>query len=369
MHSNLGKYHWFNLYRYHILNTRGKIMKNLMKLPLHEPPIRSYLHNAYQSSIWDPKESFQPWFYMNYIHLVCEHYFLQYYLPDFSGNNWGIVTPFMDQKIINKDFIIQNKIDLISMIMKEIQTGWYVITYVNEKYIPETIAFKHKRNYNHMIMIYGYDSSDNSFLFSGFDHNWTLREGKVDFEQFELAYYDNKYDYANTEDRMQFLKLRINEDLQFDFDITVFMRHLVIFRDSMPPDFNVFTQLKSKKEAHYGLNTYNLMAKHIDELLCGDETIIIRNLVISLHLLAEHKGLMVERLRFIVNNKGIDLSSAIEDYTSLQRELTITRNKMLKFYITKNKNDIKMIPRKLAELKVKESLYITKILEFCDFQQ
>ncbi|PWW03211.1 hypothetical protein DFQ01_107108 [Paenibacillus cellulosilyticus] len=337
-------------------------MKQIIELPLYEPKVKSYLHHAYQFAITGKDQKTKAsWFYMNYIHLVCEYYFLQFYMPDQDGDNWGIKNPFIEREVISRRFILDNNIDLIEMIRNELNSGRYIVSYVNEKYILGSYANLNNENFNHMIMIHGYDTSKEIFLYSSFNKDRSFHRGEVPFSKFSASYFDNEYDYENTESRMQFLKLQ-REEINFTFDLSTYIRSLYIYRDSLPPDNNIFQQKKSKIEISFGLNTYDSVASYLAQFTNGDDSIIFNNLMISIHLLVEHKELLIECLEYIVSFSGKKIAHYIQRYEELYNGFLLLRNKMLKFYVSKDIRCLVGIERGLLELKNNEYSLLTAII-------
>lgn len=111
--------------------------------------------------------------------------------------NWKDTINYHYHKKLRKSYFkrrlfYSNDNDLVKNIKKNIDKMRYAVLTVNERYIPLRIANKYASDYEHDLLIYGYDDNQNSFyVFSYTDKNYntrTLCTQKIKYNDIVTAY-------------------------------------------------------------------------------------------------------------------------------------------------------------------------------------
>jgi hypothetical protein len=337
-----------------------------IKLPLSKPLVRGYLHHAYQFSVLGNYEIAKPWIFTNFIQLFSENgnltHPIQFYLPDHNGYNWSVIAHCFDLQIINRSFILQKGLRLSDIIQSAIQNGEYVLFYVNEKYIPDTYAGARKLDFNHMIMIHGFNANRNLAYFWGYDKTWNYRESSVDFDTLERAYLDNEYENVRYEQRLYLFKMNEMPKYHLSFQLQPIIQQLSDFRDSRRVVKNVIDYYKGVSYK-YGLSAYDNLIAIMQSVLDDPEQNVWRNLLIPLHILMEHKTLMVERLKYIESQfPQLDLANQINNYTVLANAFEKLRNQILKYGVSRNTGILQSAIDKMKEIQKDEYQMLTDLI-------
>lgn len=340
---------------------------NDLKLPIHKPLIRGYLHHAYQLSVLGMQDRVKPWIFMNFIQLVTDkhnfNYPVQFYMPDEQGYNWGVLSPCFDYQILNRNFVLRYHLKFIDIVRDSIRDGKYVYAYINEKYIPGTWCEENNYNFNHMIMISGINEEVQRAYFWGYDKHRNFTERSIDYEQLQQAYVDNKYDFQRTESRMFLFKIREDPGLNLSFELPPVIEQLIALRESRQMANN-FYDFHAQFEFIYGLDVYQRVIHILKSVLDGNGRNIMRSLMIPLHVLMEHKQVMVERLKYIEScYPQLSLDLFITDFNGLSTSFESLRNQILKYEVSENPAIVAQMIDKVQEVQDKEYDLLGKLIE------
>lgn len=338
-----------------------------LKLPFHKPLIRGYLHHAYQLSVLGMQDRVKPWIFMNFIQLVtdkdCFRYPVQFYMPDEQGYNWSVLSPCFDYQILNRNIVMQYNLKFVDIVRNSIREGKYVYAYVNEKYVPGTWAAENNFNFNHMIMIYGINEELQRAYFWGYDQHRNFTERSIDYEQLQQAYVDNKYDFQRTESRLFLFKIREDPGLNLSLELASVIEQLIALRESKRVVKNVY-DYHAKFEYIYGLEVYQRVIAILRSVLENNRKDIMRSLMIPLHVLMEHKQVMVERLKYIESHHPhISLDRFIADFAGLSTFFESLRNQILKYEMSENPAIVEQMIDKMQEVQNQEYDILGKLIE------
>jgi hypothetical protein len=336
---------------------------SIIKLPMTKPIIRVYTNYAYQFSILGSYIEAQPWFFMNFIQLCteedCESPLIFNNRDDY-GYCFNITTPFFECKILTRDFILSQKLDFKSLIIESIKSGEYVYFYINEKYIPDTRASESNFDNNHNIMIHGVDIELNEVYFYSYNKDSIFIENKIPLDQLSIAYFSNKVDFPRFEDRFYIFHITKDKGLVLTISLKIILEQMISLRDSYVLGLNV---IDYHKNIHiiYGLKTFDKLAKSLSLMAKNQIRIDIR----SLHLLMEHKALMVLRLQYIEHHKpDIVLGEFIKEYEKLERRYGYLRNLLLLFQTSNKNTSIQKIADEILVLKDREYDLLNRLITY-----
>lgn len=341
---------------------------NSIQLPICNPLIRGYLHNAYQLAILGCKKEAKVWIFSNYIQLVSENGNssdpVAFYLPDYPGYNWSILTPWFDYSVITRDFIKRYDIVFQDLIRDALSQQQYIFLYINEKYITGTVSEADDVDFNHHILLHGYSADNDEISFLGYDKSRSFTERTIDIHQLERAYFYNRYNYDRYENRMYFLKVREDEGFKLSFELDHIIQQLAYFRDSKKVINNVL-DYHIDYQYTYGLDVYDSLIRNL-ELFHDDKIKGVRpKLIIPLHLVMEHKLMMVERFKFMAELfPNIALDRFIEEYNGLQKNFELFRNLCMKYDMTRKKTILIKMMNDIFKVKEKERVILTSLISY-----
>src|SRR5690606_21778759 len=112
-----------------------------------------------------------------------------------------------------------------------------------------------------------------------------------------------------------FIRLLDDPKINVEFDLSNVIEQLINYRDEMPVD-----KMNIGKNYNFGLGVYDSLI-HILNNICDESVLKIQErIIIPLHLLLEHKTMMIERLRFIGElYPRITLHTFIEEFKYVKR--------------------------------------------------
>lgn len=307
---------------------------------------------------------------MNYIHLVAEakneNHPIAFFLPDNSGYNWNCVTPWFEYNVLTRDFISECRWDFSTIVKKAIFNNNYIYLYINEKYIPGTYWHSKGIDYSHSLLLHGYNELTNEVSFLIYDASRALSVRSIPMNEMEKAFYDNQYRCERYENQIYLLKLREQLGYKLGFDLKYMIEQLVTYRDEKPVVFNVLDR-HTDDRYRYGLAVYDSMINYMDMICHGLVTNAREGIIIPMHLLMEHKHIMVERLKFLAEHyTHLEVSSFIEEFEYLKKSFESLRNNALKFELTGNPVIISKLIGCMAELKENERSSLTKLINFLE---
>ncbi len=143
------------------------------KLPLCESPIKVYSNYAYVLSVLFNNSEAKNWFYSNFIQVKYirdtekEHLFIfNYSLGNLTKYFYNI--PYLEVRSVKRSFLLEICIDIIEFLWKAIEDGYYIMTIVDEYYLPPRSVYlvEHKL---HLIMLNGFNLEKECFYSMGYN--------------------------------------------------------------------------------------------------------------------------------------------------------------------------------------------------------
>ena len=330
-----------------------------MELELQQPPINCYLHHAYPLTVAMSHKDFNAWFLSNYIQL--EYYsninilnFLIYPISGFCN-----LCPLLDYVGLDLEFIYKANIDIIDLIKKSINLGYYVMTYTDEFYIPERISYERKIHFKHEILIYGYDSDKSMLNVIGYNQNLKYTPTCVSFSQFETSF------LHSIDKTHSFILFKIKDSKSYgpsyEFDVENVKNLLSDYLFSKNTSAN-YRSLGKPNDCVSGISVYGELMKHYESILQNDNNVTCD--IKHFHLLYEHKKVMVSRLEYLMENKYIDTrNDLITVFRNLQNESLNKRNVIMKYNTTKNKVQLNTVIDSLHNMYEIEKKAIEDLLD------
>lgn len=312
-------------------------------LPFKYPSITSWTWIAGIFAILENYSNCTEWLYNNFIQLFCEEYddFVSvHYLPHIDSFS---VCPFLHSSLIPRSLLVELKINVVDFVKSCIGLGYYVYCFVDEQYISKFV----EKRFLHELLVYGYNNEE--FYIADFTLSNSHRYAcsTVFFENFLRAY--NSVD--EKEDEMQdgiagnggIFIFSIETEVQYDFDLKLLLNYLEDYANccdrgapyrtydlNKPNKFN-----KDLRRVSYGIGIYDVVQKYYQNVLEGRQYFMIQ----PLHVIYDHKVLMIKRLNYLKYEKKITVSQEIiQGYEKLLKKIEIMRNMGIKYAVSKEQN-------------------------------
>lgn len=345
-------------------------MKSSKVLPTREPPVKVYHFRAFPLSVTSNYSETLPWFYSNFIQLKCTSEFIREKEMDFdfiAGDVFGGI-PWIDYiKDIDKTMLNENMNDVCQFVIKNIDNGYYIYTFVDEFFIPDRSAYR-KYHRMHDIMVYGYDASEKVFNVAGYNSKMKYAETKADFECFYNAFSSSE---PKRNDKIVLFK-KI-DDANYSFNIERVFEKLEDYlysRDCSDKleiyDFDGRTkrikylhQLLKTGNYVFGINVY-------DQLILFCEAMknkYVRPDLRPFHCLWEHKSCMLERLRYLAGQNYIkNIDDLCNNYKLIELEALTIRNMMVRMMLIRDFHSIEDVKYRLDKLSKDEYVLLSNLL-------
>ncbi|MEC0094200.1 hypothetical protein [Paenibacillus macquariensis] len=323
-------------------------------LTISNPPIRGYQFFAYQLSVICTSPDFSHWLNSHFIQLFCNPLepVVQFYEPyiRYETNPW-----FKFERLSNET-INELELDLNIIIKSYIDRGFYILSIVDEYYIPNRTSYQKFSNI-HDLLIYGYNQKEKTYVTIGYDDSSNYRTQRVRFENFERSLFSNSDNYI--------IPFALKGDFTYGFNI----ENIIVLLNDYLCSKDTSENLRQLDERQYqpdhvfGIETYRCLENYFELLIKKKAPFDIR----SLHFLCEHKESMITRINFLVNNgyliNGYDSDYIIKGLQNIKNQCNIAKNLQMKFFLTNNPNEVVKIIKIINDVSEKERAILTKLLD------
>lgn len=183
------------------------------------------------------------------------------------------------------------QMDVVTLLKKVIDMGYYPQGNYNEEWIPLKTAYKKYRFYHDYLLV-GYDESSQVFYSVGFLSDNRFQKYEISFDNMRKAIetlFDNNVSF-------DFLEYHSKKVKSWKFDINVVVEQLNAYIASLPQDGK-----KQESEMSYGLNAIFDLSQYIED--CAQKYSYIE--LKYTRGLADHKFFMYKRIQFLYKNKYI----------------------------------------------------------------
>ena len=325
-------------------------------LPFKYPMITTLPVDANAVSIISSDSAAQPWLFNNFIQLVSTSPNQPVTYFDFHYRN----SPILTVKKIDKELIdYKNFSYIISFFKKAIEMKNYIYLIVNRKYIK---AYRTNSHTSHDMMIYGFDDEMNRFHIADCFVN-----GKY---AYSTCTYKELFDAINHVSEKEEYNMRFKKCFEFIsyeryelilFNIERVKTSIFDYINSAPTTF-WYTQLidwhTDIKTRRFGLDCYDAIIESINRIQSGDA--FIYHAYLSIHLMWEHKNVMLKRLIFMNKNMNIiGIEHYIQEYCEIEQKSLRCMNLFIKYSITRDIQLLGIIIKEYDELKLTESIVLS----------
>lgn len=324
------------------------------KLPIKYPIITSLPAFANTTAILSTREDvFLPWFCHNHVQLVAwesPEIYTQFYTPVFREYYRLFVLHHYDKKVLVKWCD-----DIVQFIIDAIDEENYVYLSIDTYYIS---AYKNfgKKHAPHDMLIYGYNQKKKMFYIADFfNSTYSFSEGtfKSINDAFLSPYSDGEWFKG-----VQLLKFN-EQKSEFKFDLNYLIKQLNEYLNETKSSICYkLIEEPGKDSDAWGIGVYRLLIKHINE-----NKEFVFSLIRSLHLLCDHKEVILRSLEFLDSQKYITRFDIHDKaYKEIKQLCLILRNLCIKYSISEKTKNIQKTIELIGKIENKERIAVQELL-------
>ncbi|HEX3045261.1 MAG TPA: amino acid adenylation domain-containing protein [Bacillota bacterium] len=259
--------------------------------------------------------------------------------------------------------MLEREPDIINFAIDNINRGYYPSIAVDEYYCPGKQKYQ-KVHYIHHALVYGYDNNERILKTVGYDVAGILTGINFTYDVFTEAYelgklyYQEAAPWASRTAAQLFFSNGFNAPYPFDANKVIQGIHNYLFSTSEEAT-TYFWNLK-RERVTYGFDVYDVVIHHFKNFLEGKFTTDYR----AIHLLAEHKKVIAQRLEYInarypMDGRFLELYGA---YLKIADQFNDLRLKFfdLQFGLTDDQINNSMEKLGIGVMQIIEMLYMTK---------
>ena len=313
------------------------------RLPLYKPMITSWQWHATLFSILSGDENARRWIFSNYIQLRCyniQEIFTgdEMLLADMMPGSSSISNcPYLITSLMTKEQIQSYCGNIVDFIIKTIDLNGYVYGVFDEAKIISDSDTDVDYKFPHELFIYGYNLEKEYFYTGDFTFSDSYSHSTVSFEDIRRGYerisaaedHMFKDDYKGTRGLYVILK---NTDVKYyDVDLTLIRDTLHEYLNSEDTKKHFRMNRNRFDDTVFGVEVYDAVYKRIMKQLSSEEPdFAIR----ALHIMYDHKVLMLERIKYLMANEFIEYDPAlIQNYELCVRNMLTARNLLIKISV------------------------------------
>ncbi|GGG02013.1 hypothetical protein [Paenibacillus aceti] len=351
-------------------------MLRSVKLPFEMPKVYGFLGHAYVLGILQPFEYAQPWIHTSYIQLFISKPYLQdlqEYRLDFYPDLMIAYThmPWLMYKHTDKVLLDQLGVDIHRYLITQLERKYYVVTYVDEFYIHNSICYQ-QNHFVHDIFIYGYDLDRQIYHVAIFDKNRQFTMQEVTFEQLGQAYSSQGKETQSLISSCKRLEPLDYEGSKygagagrFDFDLTLMIEILTDYLEGRNSTERLRIQ-QQPMEGYFGVEIYPYLQEFVMRVIEGAQNFDVR----QLHILWEHKKMMVERIKYLQQLGHLAEDTPLLAVAErLEKQAYTHRNLMLKGFMSQNRSILQPLVNSLGEMLDTEKALITQLIDELEFRK
>lgn len=329
--------------------------------PLKTPPVLGYLHHAFPLSVVLGRADGLPWLYSNYIQLSCPSTFdfraqiegrrrkFDFYLhPDYYAvhpNSHVRPSPLLESCWFDRDLALAEG-GLVRFLIRAIDRGYCVEACADEYHVPGMACYQAQHR-THEILVSGYDLETSTFVVSiGFDRSGDYAVDEIEFGDIERAI--GSADLTGHYNQLGIGLLRSAKQVRYELDVAWIVEQLDDYLEAMNTSRR-FRALRTPDDQLYGVAVYAWLRRYFDFLVDHHDCYDIR----PLHILWEHKKLMVDRARFLAARGFVD-ESVCDRVKGIADRVGAMRMMLLKARVTREMSLIERIGDGLGRVREEE---------------
>jgi hypothetical protein len=305
----------------------------IKKLSFEFPIITSFPKIANIISILSNHESFEPWLYTNHIQLNSGHISRLHYLTNSDISFYQPITrkyyPLLDCQCILKNSLLKWHDDICKFVIDSIKMENYVYIAIDKFFIP---SYSSKEHTHHDMMIFGYNMLDSTFDIADFFQG-KYGHSVTSFSNFEKAFYSKYADENPAFNGVQLLK-QTDYRRSYTLDVPYIKELLEDYLHSRNTGLK-YKLIEEPQKHTWGMDVYNSLI----EFILNAEELYLDTAVRSLHVLTDHKKLMIKRIAYMERNHLVQESQYLSsNFQKILDQITLSRNILLKHLIKPNRD-------------------------------
>lgn len=337
-----------------------KRVERKKKLEVLESPLKGYMEDAYPLTVAITKASSYEWIYSNYIQLMFQdpqrfdNQPIKYYKLSWnSGLIWDADCPLLKYDTVPRQILESNGIDIVDYITNAISQEYYVKVYLDEYFLPFRPSYQ-KKHYLHESLFIGYDL-DRRILY-GLAYvtdymGYHFKEFFVNMEDVREAY---RMPVNDSVQRSRVMLMSCNWEKFYEFDIDSVKESIYEYINSIPTE-KKYASITNTRNYFFGISVYDKLAEKFENIKSFKG-------VIPFHIIMEHKQLMVQRIRYMLDNRFINrCDDILLGFENLVEETQSCKMLFIKYlYAPTNKNRDK-VKGKIIDIKEHDEEMMKKL--------
>ncbi len=328
-------------------------------LPVNYPPITSWQWHASLFSILANDEFALEWIYSNYVQLRCypETDSItgnKIYMFDFiPGDSSLKECPYLLSEIITQEQILAYSKDILSFLLKTLDLSYYIFGICDE-----TDMLNRGRRILHQLFIYGYDLENQVFYVGDFTFTGKYSYTTVTFDKVVNGFLnvqpgeDFVFNHNYKGMRGLYLIKKNTDEKYYSFDSNLVKRTLNEYINGSNTKAHFLQMRNNYSTNSFGINIYDGI---IDQINLLEEKTNTWYDYRPFHITYDHKALMENRLKYMMENKYISFDSEIIiKYDLVKNAMLKARNTFIKANVTKEIGMLNKIKSYISEAKERE---------------
>lgn len=323
-------------------------------LPIKYPMITSLPAFANMTAILSTQEDvFFPWFCHNHVQLVAwetPEVYIQFYTPVFRE-----YYRLFELHHYHKKVLVKWCDDITQFIIDAIDEDNYVYLSIDQYYIAAYDNFG-KVHAPHDMLIYGYNKEKQMFYVADFfNSKYSFSEANFDSINEAFVSPHSEGEWFRGVQLLQFNERK--SDFKFDLGYLIKQLHDYINETKSSNDYKLVEEPGKDTDA-WGIGVYRFLREHITETALFEFSLIR-----SLHLLFDHKEVMLRSLVYLDEKKYITRFDIHEKaYREIKQMCLILRNLCIKHRISEKTIHIKKIIELIEKIEKEERMAVQELL-------
>ena len=350
-------------------------------LPLHSPPITTYLFHLYPLSILAQDEAYLPWLYSTHIQLFnFPGEELKFYTHPFCTRHqirhvYHPACPFLDIQTIDREALGLSAADLIQQFIEFLDHDYYVQTDLDFFYVPDREHYQH-RHFIHEVLISGYDAQAKTFTISGFDAqgryavtdlSWDTLKQALSFTREALIRHVMQAGRAlpawilpSMEDRPRLILYKYLPEQTYAFDPLAVAGQLDDYLSAHDTSKHYRLLATPRQGAVWGTAVYPFLRSEIESW--ADNPAAYSD--IPLRLLWEHKTCMQARLQYMEGQGHLDPAEQLaRRFTEVEKKTSSLRLALLRWKTRPRTGTLTRACSMLDTIAAQEQSLLERVLE------
>ena len=276
--------------------------------------------------------------------------------------------PYLITSLMTKQQIESYCGDIVDFIIKTIDLGGYVYGVFDEAKILSDVDVDYK--FPHELFIYGYDIDGEGFYVGDFTFKDKYAHNKLTFEDVRKGYdvitasddHMFKDDYKGT--RGLYVIFKNTDTCYYDVDTVLIRDTLREYLNSQDTK-NHFRMMRNRfDDTTFGVEVYDKVLDRLNYQMSLEEPDFD---VRALHVMYDHKVLMLERIKYLMANGFLNYDEdLIRNYEEVVKNMLAARNLLLKISLNGNTSEASRFKTYFNIAKEKEVAVLLEVLSRLD---